>query len=275
MKHPVMVTVIIATYNSAHTLVRALESVFNQTYSQYEIIVVDDGSTDNTQAILHPYTESNRIRYVYQKNAGCGVARNRAAALGVGKYLAFLDADDYWHAQKLEQQVAVMEKDEEVIACYTESYCIDPFSTVIWQTKRDTRYQLRSGNIAPFLFRANPLTLASVLMRREVFDQVGGFTEVYHLMMMADYDLWLKTAPMGKFFAITTPLTYYQLRAPELDPVKRLQTMVLNYRQIQEVFWNNLGQSPFWYTLGWIRTSSLLALALLRTWIAKNFRYSS
>ena len=207
MKHmqPV-VSVIIPTYNSSATIIRAIESVFNQAFKSFEIIVIDDGSTDDTRSVLQPLVEKGSIVYRHQENAGCGVARNRGVRMSQGKYLAFLDADDYWHAEKLERQVKVFEADSRCVVCYTDPYLVDLHSNLIWETMRTELGTPRSGNLLWILPFHNMITLSSSMVPRWAFEKAGGFTEDYKLMMVADYDLWLKLAPLGNFQAIDAPL---------------------------------------------------------------------
>jgi glycosyltransferase involved in cell wall biosynthesis len=233
-----------------------LESVFRQTYPDYEVFVVDDGSIDDTKAVLDPYIQSGKITYIYQENAGCGAARNNGIKQSAGDYIALLDADDYWHNEKLKMQMDVFKKYPETIVCYTESYIIDPYSDLVWETKRDTINAQRSGKVLPFLVFHNMLTLSSVLTRREALEKVGGFTEQYELMMVADLDLWLRLAPQGMFYAITTPLTFYQTRSGITE-----SAICENHRQIALVFFQNKKNTKgfVWmcYTLGWFRASML------------------
>ena len=101
------VSVIIATYNNAHYILEAIASIFNQTYTSYEIIVIDDGSTDNTRQVLEPYLD--KIRYLYQENKGVSHARNLGLEMARGEFISFLDADDFFLPDKLAKQVAVFD----------------------------------------------------------------------------------------------------------------------------------------------------------------------
>lgn len=102
------VSIIIPTYNSAKYIHDAIESVLNQTYQDFEIIVMDDGSIDNTKKVLRSYIESKKIRYFYQKNKGPSAARNKGIREAKGEYIAFLGADDIWHKKKLEKSINFM-----------------------------------------------------------------------------------------------------------------------------------------------------------------------
>ena len=108
------VSVIIPTYNREATLKRAVESVLNQTYTDFELIIVDDGSTDNTRQLVENIHD-DRITYYYVKiNSGAAAARNYGIERAEGEYIAFQDSDDYWHSDKLEKQMKVMESNPDI-----------------------------------------------------------------------------------------------------------------------------------------------------------------
>ncbi len=111
------VSVIIPTYNSAHFVVEAVESVLAQTWQDLEIVVIDDGSTDETAAVMTRFGPP--VRYIQQRNGGVAVARNKGIRESSGKYIAFLDADDTWLPEKLEKQIELLEKDQDARACYS------------------------------------------------------------------------------------------------------------------------------------------------------------
>lgn len=112
------VSVVIPCYNAEKYLRQAIDSVFAQTYSNLELIVVNDGSTDKSGAILASY--GDRIRVIHQQNQGLSAARNVGIASALGEYVAFLDADDYWQPDKLRQQIAVMEANPNLALCHTQ-----------------------------------------------------------------------------------------------------------------------------------------------------------
>ena len=246
---PIAVSVIIPTYNSASTLAAAIESVLGQSFKGFEIIVVDDGSTDDTRSVLSEYIDQGKIIYLLQKNQGCGVARNNGARIAKGEFVAFLDGDDYWHAEKLAQQMEMFKKFPECIVCYTDAYEIDPYHAVIWEVRQSTAGKLRSGKILPHMVIQNFITLSSAMMKTELFRKVGGFTSVYNLMMFADYDLWLKLAPMGEFYPVQTPLVFYQTRL-EISRKQKIK----NHREVMSVFMVRIKESSSqdipWYVFG-------------------------
>ena len=122
LKSEPRVTVVIPTYNRAKVILRALETAFAQTYRNLEIIVVDDGSTDDTTAVLAPYWE--RIHYIHQSNQGASAARNRGIQEATGEFIAFLDSDDEWLPAKLERQIELLEArpDLSFVACLSPDY---------------------------------------------------------------------------------------------------------------------------------------------------------
>ena len=258
-KNSPTISVVIPTYNSATTLVRALESVFSQTYKPIEVIVVDDGSTDDTKKIVESYMSNGSIVYIYQQNAGCGRARNNGIDLAQGKYIALLDADDFWHAEKLARQIEVFAQHPDTLVCYTESYIVDPYQKIVWDLVRTIRTRPRSGWIAKYFIINNMVLPSSTLIPKSALLAVGGFCEQYDLMMVADLDMWLKLAPRGKFYACDTPLTFYQTRA------RITQAQIKeNHRQVREVFKRALIHESWsvkgWYFLGYVK-SWLLYLA--------------
>lgn len=178
------VSVIIPTYNRADRVVAALESVLAQTRQPDEVIVVDDGSTDNTSGRLATYRE--RICYVFQPNRGPAGARNTGIRHASGEVLAFLDSDDLWLPKKLERQLAVFAHDPALCICHTNEIWIRNGKRVNPMKK----HQKYGGNIFE---KALPLCIvspSSVMMRRELLLDVGGFDE--SLPACEDYDLWLR-----------------------------------------------------------------------------------
>ncbi len=251
MKQEPWVSVIIPTYNSSATIIQAIESVFNQTYKHREVIVVDDESTDNTRQVLDSYIKDGSIIYLFQKNAGCGVARNNGAKLSKGKYLAFLDADDYWHDEKLARQVDALESNPTCVMCYTDPYLVDQYSNLIWETMQKELGKPYSGNLLWVLPFRNMITLSTAVVPKWAFDRIGGFTEVYDLMMVADYDMWLKLSALGNFYAITMPLAFYRFRRDV-----SYESIFKNYERVLRIIWDRAKHSAFpmnlVYIVGWL-----------------------
>jgi len=124
-----LVSIIIPTFNRAHYLLEAINSIFAQNYKNIEIIIVDDGSTDNTSKIINLHNK--QLHYIYQENGGQAAARNKGIAIAKGKYLAFLDSDDLWTSNKLHKQIRYMQKHPEVKILFglVQQFCEEKFRT--------------------------------------------------------------------------------------------------------------------------------------------------
>jgi len=178
------VSVIIPTYNRRDLVQRALESVFAQNYRNFEILVVDDGSTDDTRAVLEGRPQ---VRYIFQENAGPGKARNVGIRRSQGDLIAFLDSDDVWFSQFLEYQVSVLTRHQEVaLVC---ARCA--------VGKKESKYfpnarELVVGDLYPELYRQSFVRTPATMVRRRCLETVGGFNEAYR--WCEDHDLWLRIA---------------------------------------------------------------------------------
>jgi glycosyltransferase involved in cell wall biosynthesis len=182
------VSVIIPTYNRAATLGDAIESALRQTYPAREVIVVDDGSTDETASVLAAYGDA--IRILRTENRGCAAARNAGAALGRGEYLVFLDSDDILPQDKLAVQVPVLETRPEVGFVYGPTILFGPelAGEVVDEPVRPDP----DGSVAAGIFLTTRIGFVSVLLRRAAVEQAGGFDET--LRHNEDTDLLLRIA---------------------------------------------------------------------------------
>jgi len=178
------ISVVIPTYNRAHLLGRALDSVLSQTLPPLEIIVVDDGSSDGTEALLkHSYPQ---VDYLCQEHQGVSRARNHGVAESRGEWIAFLDSDDQWLPGKLEKQTEALDRQPHFQLCHTEEIWIRRGRRV-----NPMRKHAKSGG---WIFeKCLPLCVispSSVLIDRTLFESAGGFDE--DLPACEDYDLWLR-----------------------------------------------------------------------------------
>jgi len=159
------VSVLIPCYNAGRYLGQALDSVLGQTYQDFEIIVVDDGSTDNTAAVAAGY---DRVRYIYNAHSGIPVTRNLAVSHAKGELIAFLDADDMWESTKLEKQVAYLDSHADCQLVYTFAKNFFDGDPEDMTQRQEQLLNARMDNY-----------LASCCIRRSVFDKHGGFSEDY------------------------------------------------------------------------------------------------
>jgi glycosyltransferase involved in cell wall biosynthesis len=178
------VSVVIPTYNRLSQVEEAIESVLNQTYRDFELWVVDDGSKDGTGEALRGYGDS--LKYISQENMGVSAARNLGLRISGGKYIAFLDSDDLWEPKKLEIQVRCMEENPQFPLCYTDEIWIRK-GVRVNPKKKHAKY---SGWIFEKCLPLCIISPSSALMKRSLFEEIRGFDET--LPVCEDYDFWLR-----------------------------------------------------------------------------------
>jgi glycosyltransferase involved in cell wall biosynthesis len=195
------VSVIIATYNRGPLLEEALNSVLSQTYTDYEVIVVDDGSTDDTPQRLLKYGE--RLKVLSLEHTGKpSVARNAAAATASGNLLAFLDSDDIWMPTKLEQQVAFLHSNPSFVMCYCDATFLSEDGRLLG--RQSHRERLRSGWVLRYLLLGNFVPFSTVMVQKKVVEEVRGFEE--WLTICEDWHLLLKISSKGEVGLLREPL---------------------------------------------------------------------
>ena len=208
-----LISVIIPTYNCAEYIAEAIDSVLNQTFTDFEIIVVDDGSTDETAAIMKRY--GDKVRYIRQKNNGPAVARNLGINTARGEFIAFLDADDIWHPEKLEIQHHYLEEHTECALVYAN--CSTFTETGLKTAAYDgTHRKVYSGNIFDRLYRRNFIACISVMLRKECLETTGLFPEHFDKATSEDWHLWLRIAYHFPIGCIDQPLAKYRWKESSL-----------------------------------------------------------
>ncbi|MGB7067962.1 MAG: glycosyltransferase family 2 protein [Pyrinomonadaceae bacterium] len=203
-----LVSVIIPNYNYGRYLAEAVESALNQTFPPHEVIVVDDGSTDNSLEVLAEY--DGRIKVISQNNQGVGAARNAGARMATGNLLAFLDADDYWAPEKLEKQVSKFSEDPDMGLVHCGLACVDENGD---RTSERDIVDGEQGWVADILLRVEPVIVgpgSNSLIRREVFVSVGGYDTNPNLHPSEDWELSYRVACVYKFGFVAEPLLYYR-----------------------------------------------------------------
>ena len=209
------VSIILPTFNGASRgyLDKAIKSVLDQTYSNFELIIIDDGSTDNTKEVCQPYLLDKRVLYYYQVNKGLSAARNSGIKLAKYEYLSFLDDDDLFHRDKIKKQVNLFNKSSNpsLGLVYTFLEIIDTKDLCIeFQGKppiKNTYEKLFYGNafFAP----------SSVMIKKKVFDHIGLFDEA--LLSCEDYDLWFRLSKDFEIDCIKEYLTLYRKHSNSLS----------------------------------------------------------
>jgi glycosyltransferase involved in cell wall biosynthesis len=242
-----LVSVVIPSYNYGRFVVEAVKSALAQTYRPIEVIVVDDGSTDDTAERLAAYAD--RIRYIRQENSGLSAARNTGIRAATGEWVALLDADDLWHRQKLEVQLRAGERASVGLIGSpgaktpptTEDLPADPPAQ-----KVGVRDFLLSARMGP----------SSALIRRTCFESVGYFDE--SLRSIEDRDMWLRLAARYECVLVESPCWWYRTHAAQMS--RHADRMFENYRRVLTKFFDEhpeyrrlyrLAMSYLHYDAGW------------------------
>jgi glycosyltransferase involved in cell wall biosynthesis len=220
MTNSQLVSVVIPSYNSARFVCEAVESALNQSYRPHEVIVVDDGSTDDTVQVLDRFRGS--IRYVYRPNGGLSAARNTGIRESGGELIAFLDADDVWLPEKLKRQ----------LACLAENPCaaLVHSDVLYWdvatgqKTRQDRGRRHYVGSCYERFFQGNRVTPSTILIRRDCLSRVGFFDEGIRRPTTQDYDLCFRIARSHELAYVDQPLIHYRLHGMNFS--KRTREML-------------------------------------------------
>lgn len=234
------VSVITPTFNCATFIERALNSVMAQTFRDYEIVVIDDGSTDGTREFLAPWRD--RINYFYQPNGGLAHARNVAVSRSRGELLAYLDADDLWRPQKLQRQVEFMDTHPECGLLHTDLTIIDDNDRVLTEKwYAESGYVPAQGLRLLDFINNNNMQVPSIMERRECYDAVGGFDERFR--RIEDYLHWFQVVLKGYSVGyLDEPLALYRRRTGSLsrDSAAMSQALIDVFRVLVDE--NGLGE---------------------------------
>lgn len=228
------VSIILPTYNRAHLLKRSIKSVLQQTYTNFELIVVDDGSTDNTPNIVKSFKDG-RIHFIRQKKReGANNARNKGIKSSTGNLIAFQDSDDKWMKQKLEKQVnAIIDSDISVGVVYVKS--INYKNGVKTFIPKD-KVKIKDGDIFKQLLKGNFISTPMILTRREYLEKVGLFDENLHRLQ--DWDLCIRLSQKYKFRYINEPLllAYHSKDSISEDKKARLKAHILIFKKYKHYY---------------------------------------
>lgn len=216
-----LVSVILPTYQRAHLISESIESVCRQTYSNWELIVVDDGSTDNTSEVVNSYSKKDkRIKYLKkQQNRGVASARNIGIGEAAGEYIAFIDSDDLWVESKLEKQAKLM---NEISDCMLISGDISYSDGKTFFTKHPLPEEINFKS----LFIRNFIATSTVILRREILGKIGLFSE--NLRNCSDYEMWLRIAFCSRIKVTPEIFACYRSQSDSLtiDRISYLKSLI-------------------------------------------------
>jgi glycosyltransferase involved in cell wall biosynthesis len=202
------VSIVITCYNYARFLPAAINSALAQTHADVELIVVNDGSTDETDAVMRRYASNSRVRYLVQKNAGQANAKNRGIRAAEGEFIAFLDADDVWRSDKLEKQLPLF-NDPKVGVVYSRMRSINEEGAPVAVEPAPATLSPKRGEVTRDLYLDNFIPFSSSVVRRECLTAVGPIDE--SLSMGIDWDLWLRASVSWRFDFVNEPLLDYRV----------------------------------------------------------------
>jgi len=281
MQSKELVSVIMPAYNASNYIHEAINSVIAQTYSNWELIIVDDGSTDKTAEKVQSWLEKeSRIQYFYQENGKQGKARNLGISKSKGYYLAFLDADDLWMPEKLEIQVKEIQENN-VDLVFSDSYRFVNQEVCDVSKRMNVKTTFFSGKKALQLFlEANRIPILTVLVKKEKVEAVGCFSESINIQNVEDYHLWLKLLiSNAKFYSFDAVLAKYRLHNNSVTAQDKLAT-----NKILDVFFDLLKLHPGYKKeieqglqskFKIIYKTNLFTKAELAVWIKMNITYLS
>ncbi len=247
------VSIIIPAYNREKYIKRALDSIFSQTFSNFEIIIVDDGSIDNTKKAIDGYLKDERVHYIFQKNQGVSTALNNGIGASKGKYISLLHSDDYWiDNQKLEKQVDFLEKNHDFVligGAIIRKKETDKKQHKILYPKNDK--DIREAMLFSCLFASS-----AVVFRRESYLASKGFNN--ELEVCEDWDLWLRLGQLGKMYNFQDYFACYQESEKSLSNSYHRKSLMYNlqitkkYRQFYPHFKKAVILRLFYYIYSFI-----------------------
>ena len=236
------ISVIMTAYNTEKYIKEAIESILNQTFKDFEFIIVDDGSTDNTRLIIEEYAKKDRrIKILYnKKNLGIVKSLNKAIAIAKGKYIARMDSDDVSKLNRLEKQFVFMESNPKVGVCGTNFILINEKGKIIgWKSFPETNEKCKKA----FFFR-NPFGHYTVMIRKECFDIFGYYNNDF--LYAEDLELWMRFGQKYKLYNLQKYLVYYRVHAINsiFKNQKQMIKATLKARKIALKKYNY--HCPFW-----------------------------
>ncbi|TGM56515.1 glycosyltransferase family 2 protein [Leptospira adleri] len=249
MENP-KVSIIIPTFNRAEDLKRALTSIFTQTFQDWEILVVDNSSSDNTRAYIDSLSDSRISFFEVQNNGVVAYSRNVGIKNSKGTFLAFLDSDDWWSPDKLEKSVSILES-KNLDLVYHDLYHVNSLDQLFYFKKEKTR-NLKEPIFQDLILNGNGINNSSVVVRKSIVDKVGGLDENPNLVAGEDFDFWIRIATKtDRFYRIRKCLGYYWVGGGNLTNPTRslnvLQVLQIKYRSDFDKLVDNNTKTPWWF----------------------------
>ncbi|MBI1870506.1 MAG: glycosyltransferase [Chlamydiae bacterium] len=261
---PPDVSINLCCYNSQKYLEETLQSVFSQTYKDWELVVINNGSTDRTEEIIQRHISQGwPVIYHYQQNQGLGKARHKAVELSSGRFIALIDHDDLWMPEKLERQMALFRERTELGLVYCDGTIIDGSGEI--NSRYSDLYPIERGNIFRKLMARCFIPPVSAILRREVFEKVGSFGA---FKAAEEYDLFLKVAYQYEIDYVDDTLFKYRWHGGNLSQLMREELHLENI-EIRR-YW--LGRVGDMRARCWIRREVSRAYSGYGSWLLEQGR---
>lgn len=231
------VSVVIPVFNSARTVAEAIDSALAQTFRDFDVVAVDDGSTDASAGVLARY--ESRIRVVSRPNRGLSAARNAGVRAGQGELLAFLDADDAWLPGYLARMVDALDRQPECVLAYAHLHIVDSDGRELGAAIEGAQVG-RAPQLTEMFERLWPIMPSAVVMRRAAFDAIGGFAEEFRGLGYEDVFMWMRARELGPFAHVAEPLVRWRFSlfpSPLKRGGKEREAAALFLRMVRER-WN-------------------------------------
>lgn len=255
-----LVSIIIPTYNRSEKLKRALESIYCQTYFNWEVCIVDNHSDDDTIEMIKSFNDSRLRIYKIHNNGVIGASRNIGIENANGKYVAFLDSDDWWASEKLEVSISALEKGVDLV--YHDMFLVTKINQKIFPRRAKTR-RLSTPVFNDLLVGGNAVITSSVVVNKEILKKTKGFREKKYLIGIEDYDAWLRIAKItDNFKKIHKTFGYYWSGGGNTsNPRRTIQNFdVFKKDYKNEILKLNLSQNMYWFSYNKARAFYALGL---------------
>ena len=216
----ILISVVLSTYNDERYIGDAIKSILNQTYSNFEFIIWNDGSTDGTEKIVKSFKD-DRIRYFYHENTGLGEALRLACAEAKGEYIARMDSDDISLPERFATEVAFLDNHPEYVLVSSAVYDIDENGKLLGRVFPCSDDRVLKGVLS---YPASMISHPMVMMRRDAYERAGGYIPI---RKSQDMLFWSRIAKQGKFYNIPTPLGKYRILPTSLDHAYNPYTPIL------------------------------------------------
>ena len=212
------VSVVLTCYNGSRWISRAIESILTQTYEDFELVIIDDGSTDNSKEIVASHLCDERVRYIYQENRGFSAAVNRGIKESNGDLIGFIGQDDQWMPNKLELQIRYLSEHKDVDLVHSNYCSIDSEGRIVGV--RDVKVPKFSSKrkVVEQLFLNNFIGFETVLVKRKCFDELGFFDD--RMVGYSDHDMWLRVAGSFNIGYLDLPLVKKRQHESPLSKVR-------------------------------------------------------